>query len=97
VSVVQALLSLQLGAVPAWQTPAALHTSRPSHTVVLSQVRPATPVYVQPVAALQVSSVQALLSLQVRAVPAAQMPLALHTSRPLHSVASSQVRPETGA
>jgi len=71
-------------------------SARPSHSVASSQVRPATPEYLQPLTALQVSSVQTLLSLQVRAVPAWQTPDALHTSRPLQSVVSSHGRPATG-
>src|SRR2546430_12403390 len=65
---------------------------RSSHTVALSQARPATGAYTQPDAGLQLSSVQTLLSLQTSAMPAAQLP-ACQESAPLHAMPSQHAVP----
>jgi hypothetical protein len=88
-SVVHTLLSLQLMAVPGvhvplWQVSVPLHTLLSRHDVPLR-----TAVFTQPVTALQVSVVQTLLSLQLRAVPAVQLP-AWQLSAPLQTVPSRQ-------
>ena len=72
VSVVQGLLSLQTAAVPAWQLPPphaspVVHALPSSHGLVLL-------VKTQPVAGLQVSVVQALLSSQTTGAPGTQAP-----------------------
>jgi len=86
-SVVQALLSLQLSAVPAVHTPLR-QVSSPLQTVLSAQDEPFdTAVLTQPVAGLQLSAVQALLSLQLRAVPAVQVPL-WQVSAPLQRLES---------
>jgi hypothetical protein len=74
-SVVQALLSLQLSGapavqVPAWQVSAPLHTVLSAHDVPL-----ATGVLTHPEAGLQVSVVQTLESLQSGGAPFVQEPL----------------------
>jgi hypothetical protein len=74
VSVVQTFESLQLSGVPAvhvllWQVSAPLQTLPSLHAVPF-----ATPANAHPVAGLQVSVVQGLLSLQTSAVPAVQTP-----------------------
>jgi hypothetical protein len=75
VSVVQALPSLQLGAVPGVQMPT-WQVSRPLQTVPsLQDVPSATVVFWQPLTALQVSVVQTLPSLQLGGVPAVQTPV----------------------
>ena len=79
--------SLQLSDVPAvhvppWQVSAPLQTLPSRHDVPLR-----TAVLVQPVVALQVSVVHTLLSLQLSAVPAVQVP-AWQVSAPLHTVPS---------
>jgi hypothetical protein len=86
-SVVHTLLSLQLiGApavqVPPWHVSVPLQTLPSRHDVPLS-----TAVLAQPVTALQVSVVQTFESLQLRAVPAVQLP-AWQLSAPLQTVAS---------
>jgi hypothetical protein len=91
-SVVQALLSLQLSGapavqVPAWQVSAPLHTVLSAHDVPL-----ATAVLTQPEVGLQVSVVQTLESLQLRGVPAVQVPL-WQVSAPLHTLVSAQAVP----
>jgi hypothetical protein len=53
----------------------------------------ATGVWLTPVVALQASVVHGLLSLTTGAVPATQVPAALHVSWPLHTVASSHAVP----
>jgi hypothetical protein len=74
-SVVQTLLSLQLSAVPAVQVPV-WHTSAPLQALPSEHDVPlATFVTVHPVAGLQPFVVQRLLSVQVSAVPAVQVPL----------------------
>jgi hypothetical protein len=90
--VVQTLESLQLGAVPAvqvplWQVSAPLQVLPSLHAVPL-----VTLVLAQPVVALQVSVVQTLESLQLRAVPAVQVPL-WQVSAPLHTVLSGHAVP----
>jgi hypothetical protein len=75
VSVVHALPSLQLSAVPAaqvplWQVSAPLHTFASAHGVPL-----VTGLVVQPKVGLQPSVVHTLPSLQTSAVPAVQVPL----------------------
>jgi hypothetical protein len=73
-SFVHGLLSLQTSVVPAVQT-AFWHVSAPLQTLPsLHAVPLVTPVFVHPVAGVQASVVQALLSLQLRAVPAVQTP-----------------------
>jgi hypothetical protein len=73
-SVVQTLESLQLRAVPAAQAPL-WHVSAPLHTLPSAHVVPlATLVKTQPEAGLQESVVQTFESLQVRGVPAVQVP-----------------------
>jgi len=89
VSVVQALPSLQLRAapgvhVPPWQVSAPLHWSPSLHAVPL-----VTGTVWHPVAASQLSTVQALPSLQVRADPAVHVPL-WQVSEPLQTFASLQ-------
>jgi hypothetical protein len=88
VSEVQTLLSLQLGAVPAeqvplWQVSAPLQALPSEHDVPL-----ASAVFTQPVAVLQESAVQALLSLQLGGVPAVQAPF-WHVSAPLQAFPSA--------
>ena len=87
VSVVQTLPSLQLRAepavqVPPWQVSAPLQALPSGHAVPLS-----TGVLLQPNVALQASVVQTLESLQLRGVPAVQVPL-WQDSAPLHTLAS---------
>jgi len=73
--VVHALLSPQLSGVPAVQVPL-WQVSVPLQALVSAHVVPfSTGVFTQPDAGLQLSVVQMLLSLQLRAVPAVQMPL----------------------
>jgi hypothetical protein len=73
-SVVQTLESLQLSGVPAVQTPA-WHVSEPLQTLPSGQAVPfRTGVLAQPVMGSQLSAVQTLLSLQLRAVPGVQTP-----------------------
>jgi hypothetical protein len=84
---VQTLLSLQLSAVPAvqaplWQVSAPLQTLLSEHVVPFS-----TGAFWHPVPALQLSVVQTLLSLQLRAVPAVQVPL-WQVSAPLQTLPS---------
>jgi hypothetical protein len=74
-SVVQGLASLQTSGVPgaqapAWQVSSPLHTVESLHDVPFG----AFDVW-QPLAVLQVSSVQGLPSLQTSAVPAVQVPV----------------------
>jgi hypothetical protein len=83
VSVVQTLLSLQLSAVPALQTPDGLQISLPLQTSPsLHDVPTATGVFTQPPCALQESAVHGLLSLQVpselQPPCAVQVPVAPH-------------------
>jgi ABC-type glucose/galactose transport system permease subunit len=74
VSVVHGLLSLQLSGVPAVQVPA-WHVSTPLHVFPsLHEVPFASAVLWQPVSGSHVSAVHGLLSLQLSAVPAVQMP-----------------------
>jgi hypothetical protein len=87
VSVVQGLASLQLRAVPAvqnpdWQVSVPSQTSASAHGVPLG-----TGVAVQPATGLQPSVVHGFASLQVRAVPAVQVPL-WQVSAPLQTLAS---------
>jgi hypothetical protein len=73
-SVVHALLSLQLSAVPAVHAPL-WQLSAPLHTVASAQEVPfTTGVCVHPKTGSQLSVVQTLKSLQVSAVPGVQMP-----------------------
>ena len=79
-SSVQTLLSLQLGAVPAWHRPAT-QVSLPSQALWLSQSaltvqgwQFACGGFSQPRLVLQESVVQALLSLQLSAAPLTQVP-----------------------
>jgi hypothetical protein len=75
VSVVHALPSLQLSAVPAAQVPL-WHVSAPLQTLLSAHGVPfVTGVVVQPKAGLQPSVVHTLPSLQTSAVPAVQVPL----------------------
>ena len=74
VSVVHGLLSLQLSPVPARQMPA-WQVSAPLHTLPsLHEVPFASAACWQPASGSQASAVHGLLSLQSRAVPAAQTP-----------------------
>jgi hypothetical protein len=87
VSVVQTLLSLQTTGVPAWHVP-------PPHTSPLVQAFPSSQgaelfVNTQPVAGLQLSLVQTLLSLQTTGVPAWQVPPP-QVSPVVHAFPSSQ-------
>ena len=87
VSVVHALLSLQLSAVPAAQVPL-WHASDPLHTFASRHGVPlATGLVVHPKAGLQLSVVHTLPSLQTIGVPAVQVP-AWHDSAPLHTLLS---------
>src|SRR5438093_388430 len=87
VSGVQGLLSLQLSAVPAVQAPA-WHVSPPSHPYALPlEVPLASAVCRQPASGSHVSVVHGLLSLQLRAAPAVQIP-DRHVSAPLHTFPS---------
>jgi hypothetical protein len=86
-SVVQALPSLQLRGVPAVHTPS-WQVSAPSHASPSEQEVPlATAVCWQPKVELQVSLVHTLLSLQLRAVPAVQVPF-WQVSAPLQTLPS---------
>jgi hypothetical protein len=86
-SVVHTLESLQLGGVPAVQVPP-WQVSPPLQTVPSAQDEPfASAVFTHPVAGLQLSAVQALESLQLSAVPAAQVPL-WQVSAPLQRLES---------
>jgi hypothetical protein len=90
------LLSLQLGGVPAvqvpdWQVSAPLQALPSGHAVPF-----VTDGFWHPVAGLQLSVVQAFPSLQVSAVPAAQVP-DWQVSAPLQALPSGQGVPfETG-
>jgi len=87
VSVVHTLLSLQLSAVPAVQAPL-WQVSLPLQTLPsLQEVPFNTGVLTQPASGLQLSVVQTLLSLQLSAVPAAQVPL-WQVSLPLQTLPS---------
>ena len=84
---VQGLLSLQLSGVPAVQAPA-WHVSLPSHAFPsLHGVPFASAVLRQPASGSHVSAVHGLLSLQLRAAPAVQIP-DRHVSAPLHTFPS---------
>src|SRR5438132_1466888 len=86
-SVVHGLLSLQLRAVPAVQTPA-WQVSAPLHAFPSLHDLPfASAVCWHPATGSQVSVVHGLLSLQLSGVPAAQTP-AWHVSAPLHTFPS---------
>ena len=94
VSTVQPLVSLQLRAVPEvqvppWQVSAPLHTLPSVHGVPLR-----TGVLAQPKTGSQVSVVQTLESLQLRTVPAVQVP-PWQVSLPLQTLPSAQVVPFT--
>src|SRR5437870_2438104 len=87
VSVVQGLLSLQLRPpppvhTPAWHVSAPLHASPSPHDVPFGGA-----VCRQPASGSQASVVQGLLSLQLRAAPAVQIP-DRHVSAPLHTLPS---------
>jgi hypothetical protein len=91
-SVVQTFESLQLRAlpevqVPAWQLSAPLQTLPSRHGVPFK-----TGVLEHPDAGLHASAVQTLESLQLRAVPAVQVPL-WHVSEPLQTLPSVQDEP----
>src|SRR5262245_29906032 len=91
-SFVHTLTSSQLRAVPAVHTPFT-QVSFPLHTVASAQEVPfATAVFRQPRTGSQESVVQALLSLQLSAVPAVHVP-AWHVSAPLHTVPSAHGLP----
>jgi hypothetical protein len=93
-SVVQGLLSLTTGGVPAVQVPLALHVSAPLQALLsVHEVPAATGVCVTPVAGEQLSVVQGLLSFTTGGVPAVQVPLALQISAPLQALPSLQVVP----
>jgi hypothetical protein len=70
--------------------------STPLHAFPSEQVVPvARFVNTQPVAGLQLSAVQALLSLQTSGVPTWHAPAASHISAPLQALPSEQDRPAT--
>jgi hypothetical protein len=93
-SVVQGFSSSVVGGVPATQVPVALHVSCPLHAVGSSQAVPvATAVCLTPLDASHESAVQGFSSSVGSGVPAAQVPVALHVSCPLQTVASSQAVP----
>jgi hypothetical protein len=95
-SVVQALPSSQLSAVPAAQVPF-WQSSAPSQMVLLGHGVPLeTFVCVQPEAVLQVSLVQGLPSSQLGAVPGWQTP-AWQVSAPLQALPSEHEVPVSGA
>jgi hypothetical protein len=104
-SVVQALPSLQLRGVPAAHTPL-WHVSAPSHASPSEHEVPfATAALTQPVVVLQLSVVHTLLSLQLRLVPAVQVPF-WQVSLPLQTFPSPHevpfrtglwVQPKTGS
>ena len=86
-SVVHTLLSLQTSGAPEWQVP-------PAHVSPEVQAFPSSQaivlfVYTQPVAGLQLSVVQMLLSLQTTAEPALQVPPP-HVSPEVQAFPSSQ-------
>jgi hypothetical protein len=93
-SVVQALPSLQVSALPGAhrpdvQTSVPLHGFVSAHSLLVVQAwQPAISVLTQPLAGLQVSEVQALPSSQLGAVPARHDP-AWQVSLPLHGLPSS--------
>ena len=97
VSVVHTFVSSQGRAAPGVHTPV-WQVSLPLQTLPsLHDVPFATGVVVQPKIASQPSAVQTLLSLQLRAVPAVQVPF-WHVSVPLQTLASAHVVPfSTGA
>src|SRR2546426_941564 len=91
-SVVHALPSSQLSAVPAEHAPA-WHVSAPLHTLPsLHEVPFATGECWQPCTGSQVSVVQGLPSLQLGSVPGVQTP-AWHVSVPLHAFPSLHEAP----
>jgi hypothetical protein len=93
-SVVQGLPSSMTGAVPGKQAPVALQTSRPSHSVALSQCVPAgATVWLTPVFGSQASMVQGLPSSSTGAFAATHAPLALQLSWPLQALPSEQLVP----
>jgi hypothetical protein len=92
VSVVHALASLQLSAVPAAQVPL-WHVSAPLQTFVSAHAVPfVTGVVVHPKEGLQPSVVHTFPSLQTSAAPAVQRPL-WHVSGPLQRFASAHEVP----
>jgi hypothetical protein len=91
-SVVQALASLQLSAVPAVHTPA-WHASAPLQRLPSRHGVPfSTAVWVQPKVGLQLSVVHVLASLQLRTVPAVHTPT-WQVSSPLQTLPSVQDEP----
>jgi hypothetical protein len=90
--VVHGLLSVQVSGVPDVQVPL-WHTSLPLQTLPSPQAVPfSTGVCEQPVAGSQLSVVQTLLSLQLRAVPAAHVP-DWQVSLPLQTLPSPHAVP----
>jgi len=82
-SAVHASLSLQVSAVPGVHEPSELHTSPPLHRFPSEHEAPVFGVAVHPVAGLQASVVQVLLSSQVSGTPATHAP-AMQNSAPSH-------------
>jgi hypothetical protein len=73
-SAVHGLLSSQFKAALPWHTPAALQTSPVVHALPSLQAVPVSGVNTHPVAGLQLSCVQALLSLHTTAAPGVHAP-----------------------
>ncbi len=91
---VHGLPSLTTGGAPVWHWPAALQLSEPLQALPSEQLVPAASgVCTGPVEGLQESVVQGLPSLKTGAVPAAQLPLAVHASAPLQALPSVQEEP----
>ena len=93
-SVVQGLLSSTTGGVPATHAALASHVSVPLHALPSEhEVPTVTGVCVTPLAGAHASVVHGLLSFTVGAVPATQVPVALHVSAPLQALPSEQLVP----
>lgn len=95
VSVVQAFPSLHTIAVPDAQVPVLVHVSLPLHALPSLHEVPVAGVNTHPVAMLQLFVVQLLPSLHTSGAPAAQVPVAVQVSSPLHTLPSEQAWPST--
>jgi predicted membrane protein len=89
-----ALVGVHTTGVPAAHVPVALQVSAPLHALPSEHAVPAIAgVVAHPVAGSHASTVQGLLSLHVRAAPAAHAPVALQVSAPLQALPSEHAVP----